>query len=336
MAIAIDFSMFDTANAKLSKSADALESALAQLGKNAHSVDNNDSSSDLFVAPTASGNGFDEWLAADLSFGALSSDESSISSSPFSALEDSPVLGFESFGSAAIPSLFDLSVAFPALSASSDMPVSPVEIKASLPTVPALTSTAVQQAAAALNIPWSAELESAVMAQAALGAAAASATPLALPLPVSVPVPQTMASPVLAPKAEPEEKGFPSVASSPSREVSASPEASESVTPGTPVKVKGSKKRKLTPEEEAEEVIAKRAKNTDAARRSRLKKLIKLEGLEAKVSDLESANSALNMKIAILETEKNGFIAKDAEQTARIAQLEAQLAEAHAALTSRA
>ncbi len=30
MAIAIDFSMFDTANAKLSKSADALESALAQ------------------------------------------------------------------------------------------------------------------------------------------------------------------------------------------------------------------------------------------------------------------------------------------------------------------
>ncbi|KAF9307815.1 hypothetical protein BGZ91_008174, partial [Linnemannia elongata] len=97
-----------------------------------------------------------------------------------------------------------------------------------------------------------------------------------------------------------------------------------------------SKKRRLTPEEEAAEVVAKRAKNTDAARRSRLKKLIKLEGLEAKVFDLESANSDLNMRIAILETEKSGFLAKEAEQAARIAQLEAQLAEAHAALSSRA
>ncbi|KAF9966948.1 hypothetical protein BGZ70_000637 [Mortierella alpina] len=329
MAIAIDFSMFDTANAKLSKSADALESALAQLGKNAPSVDDGNSS-DIFAAPTSvSGNGFDEWLAADLSFGALSSDESSISSSPFSALEDSPVLGFESFGSAASPSLFDMAMAFPALSANADMPVSPVELKASLPTIPSLTSKAVQQAAAALNIPWSAELESAVMAQAAMGTSAPSA--------LALPVPQAISSPVLAPKAEPEEKGFPSACSSPavSRSVSVSPSPTPESSPA-PVKVKGSKKRKLTPEEEAEEIVAKRAKNTDAARRSRMKKLIKLEGLEAKVSDLESANNALNMKIAILETEKNGFVTKDADQTARIAQLEAQLAEAHAALTSRA
>ncbi|KAF9950691.1 hypothetical protein BGZ72_007682 [Mortierella alpina] len=333
MVTAIDFSMFDTANAKLSKSADALESALAQLGKNASSVDDSNSS-DMFAAPAStSGNGFDEWLTADLSFGALSSDESSISSSPFSALEDSPVLGFDSFGSAAGPSLFDMAMAFPALSANADMPVSPVELKASLPTIPSLTSTAVQQAAAALNIPWSAELESAVMAQAAMGASAPPA--------LSMPVPQAMASPVLAPKAEPEEKGFPSACSTPavSRSVSVSASPSRSPSPESspaPVKVKGSKKRKLTPEEEAEEIVAKRAKNTDAARRSRMKKLIKLEGLEAKVSDLESANNALNMKIAILETEKNGFVTKDAEQTARIAQLEAQLAEAHAALTSRA
>ncbi|CAO3565415.1 unnamed protein product [Mortierella alpina] len=329
MAIAIDFSMFDTANAKLSKSADALESALAQLGKNAPSVDDSNSS-DIFAAPASvSGNGFDEWLAADLSFGAFSSDESSISSSPLSALEDSPVLGFDSFGSAAGPSLFDMAMAFPALSANADMPVSPVELKAPLPTIPSLTSTAVQQAAAALNIPWSAELESAVMAQAAMGASAPSA--------LELPVPQALSSPVLAPKAEPEEKGFPSACSSPavSRSVSVSPSPTPESSPA-PVKVKGSKKRKLTPEEEAEEIVAKRAKNTDAARRSRMKKLIKLEGLEAKVSDLESANNALNMKIAILETEKNGFVTKDAEQTARIAQLEAQLAEAHAALTSRA
>lgn len=277
----------------------------------------------MFVAPAANAvNGFDEWLAADLSFAALSSDESSMSSSPFSALEDSPVLGFDSFGSAMSPSLFDMSMAFPAM----DSPASPIAAVAASPAMPALTSTAVQQAAAALNIPWSAELESAVMAQAALGAAS----------PLAVVAPQPAASPVLAPKAEAVEAEFSSSAvSTPavSREVSVAPEIA---APAPAAPKPKSKKRRLTPEEEAAEIVAKRAKNTDAARRSRMKKLIKLEGLEAKAFDLESANSDLNMRIAILETEKSGFLAKEAEQAARIAQLEAQLAEAHAALSSRA
>ncbi|KAF9296619.1 hypothetical protein BGZ88_012263 [Linnemannia elongata] len=325
MVLAVDFSMFDTTNAKLSKSADSLESALAHFGKNASGLV--DSANDMFVAPAANAvNGFDEWLAADLSFAALSSDESSISSSPFSALEDSPVLGFDSFGSAMGPSLFDMSMAFPAI----DSPASPVSAVAASPVMPVLTSTAVQQAAAALNIPWSAELESAVMAQAALGAAS----------PLAVVAPQPAASPVLAPKVEVVEAEFSSSAvSTPavSREVSVAPEVAAVIAAPAPAAPKPkSKKRRLTPEEEAAEVVAKRAKNTDAARRSRLKKLIKLEGLEAKVFDLESANSDLNMRIAILETEKSGFLAKEAEQAARIAQLEAQLAEAHAALSSRA
>ncbi|KAK5820931.1 hypothetical protein F5H01DRAFT_171621 [Linnemannia elongata] len=325
MVLAVDFSMFDTTNAKLSKSADSLESALAHFGKNASGLV--DSANDMFVAPAANAvNGFDEWLATDLSFAALSSDESSISSSPFSALEDSPVLGFDSFGSAMGPSLFDMSMAFPAI----DSPASPVSAVAASPVMPVLTSTAVQQAAAALNIPWSAELESAVMAQAALGAAS----------PLAVVAPQPAASPVLAPKVEVVEAEFSSSAvSTPavSREVSVAPEVAAVIAAPAPAAPKPkSKKRRLTPEEEAAEVVAKRAKNTDAARRSRLKKLIKLEGLEAKVFDLESANSDLNMRIAILETEKSGFLAKEAEQAARIAQLEAQLAEAHAALSSRA
>lgn len=324
MVLAVDFSMFDTTNAKLSKSADSLESALAHFGKNASGLV--DSANDMFVAPAANAvNGFDEWLAADLSFAALSSDESSISSSPFSALEDSPVLGFDSFGSAMGPSLFDMSVAFPAI----DSPASPVAAVAASPVMPVLTSTAVQQAAAALNIPWSAELESAVMAQAALGAAS----------PLAVAAPQPAASPVLASKVEVVEAEFSSSAvSTPavSREVSVAPEVAAVVAAAPAAPKPKSKKRRLTPEEEAAEVVAKRAKNTDAARRSRLKKLIKLEGLEAKVFDLESANSDLNMRIAILETEKSGFLAKEAEQAARIAQLEAQLAEAHAALSSRA
>ncbi|KAF9122479.1 hypothetical protein BGW39_009713 [Mortierella sp. 14UC] len=327
MVIAVDFSMFDASNAKLSKSADSLDSALAHFGKNASGpVDG--AVNDLFVAPAANAvNGFDEWLAADLSFAALSSDESSMSSSPFSALEDSPVLGFDSFGSAMGPSLFDMSMAFPAVES---LPASPIELQAASPAIPALTSTAVQQAAAALNIPWSAELESAVMAQAALG----SASPLA------VVAPQPAASPILAEMVEAVEAQFspsPSVVSTPtvSREASVAPEVG-TVSVAAPAAPKPkSKKRRLTPEEEAAEIVAKRAKNTDAARRSRMKKLIKLEGLEAKVFDLESANSDLNMRIAILETEKSGFLAKEAEQAARIAQLEAQLAEAHASLTSR-
>ncbi|KAG0195813.1 hypothetical protein BGX31_005815, partial [Mortierella sp. GBA43] len=97
-----------------------------------------------------------------------------------------------------------------------------------------------------------------------------------------------------------------------------------------------SKKRASSPEDEPEEVILKRAKNTDAVRRSRMKKLLRLESLENKVSDLESTNNRLTMKVAILETEKNGHLVREAEQAARIAQLEAKLAEAHAALTSRA
>ncbi|KAF9542992.1 hypothetical protein EC957_001350 [Mortierella hygrophila] len=321
MVLAVDFSMFDTTNAKLSKSADSLESALAHFGKNASGLV--DSVNDMFVAPAANAvNGFDEWLAADLSFAALSSDESSISSSPFSTLEDSPVLGFDSFGSAMGPSLFDMSMAFPAI----DSSASPVAAVAASPVMPVLTSTAVQQAAAALNIPWSAELESAVMAQAALGAAS----------PLAVAAPQPAASP----KVEAVEAEFSSsTVSTPavSREVSVAPEVATVVDAPAPVAPKPkSKKRRLTPEEEAAEVVAKRAKNTDAARRSRMKKLIKLEGLEAKVFDLESANSDLNMRIAILETEKSGFLAKETEQAARIAQLEAQLAEAHTTLSSRA
>ncbi|KAF9147712.1 hypothetical protein BG015_010603 [Linnemannia schmuckeri] len=323
MVLAVDFSMFDTTNAKLSKSADSLESALAHFGKNASGLVDN--ANDMFVAPAANAvNGFDEWLAADLSL------PPSPATSPLSALEDSPVLGFDSYGSAMGPSLFDMSMAFPAV----DSPASPVAAVAASPVMPILTSTAVQQAAAALNIPWSAELESAVMAQAALGAAS----------PLAVAAPQPAASPVLAPKVESvEAKLSSSAVSTPavSREVSVAPEvavaASVPVAAPAPAAPKPkSKKRRLTPEEEAAEVVAKRAKNTDAARRSRLKKLIKLEGLEAKVFDLESANSDLNMRIAILETEKSGFLAKEAEQTARIAQLEAQLAEAHAALSSRA
>ncbi|KAF9958153.1 hypothetical protein BGZ70_009299 [Mortierella alpina] len=308
MAISIDFPMFDMTNPKLSKSADALESALAQFGKNATPYAAVHDNSNFIATPAVgnNGSGFDEWLASDFQFGALSGDDSSLSSSPFSALEDSPVLGLDSFNAVMGPSLFDMDLGFtgvdvvPSTVASPVLPAA-VDAPAPISAPPMLTTAAVQQAAAALNIPWSHDLELAVMAQ-----AANNASPV---LPLNAPA-------MVIPKLECE----PIV----------------SVNAMDASKAKGNKKRAASPEDEMDEIVAKRAKNTDAARRSRLKKLIKLEGLEAKVADLESANNRLTMKVAVLETEKNGHLVKEAEQSARIAQLEAKLAEAHAALTNRA
>ncbi|KAF9431158.1 hypothetical protein BGZ94_007609 [Podila epigama] len=340
MAISIDFPMFDM-NTKLSKSADALDSALAQMGKRVVSTfPKND---DIFAsspAVAATGAGFDEWLASDLQFGSLSADESALlsspvsstSSSPFSsALEDSPLLSFDSFSGASPlmmgAPLFDLSIIPPVVGNLNLVPtptVAPAVVPAVAAAPTVLTSAAVQQAAAALNIPWSQDLEKAVMAQAQAD--------------LSIAATQVDASPVdVALDDELEDFDFsleahtettlPETTPLPSTPVS----VSQTPTPGR----KKGKKRVLTPEEKQEEIVAKRAKNTDAARRSRLKKLIRLEGLEAKISDLEVANNDLNMKLAVLETEKSGFVSKEAEQAARIEQLEAQLAEAHAALSKR-
>jgi hypothetical protein len=91
-------------------------------------------------------------------------------------------------------------------------------------------------------------------------------------------------------------------------------------------------KRPLT-EKEQDEIILKRQKNTDAARRSRMKKLMKMEQLESKVNELESENHTLVTRIAVLESEKYGLESKSTSYEERIKVLEAQLAEAHRALT---
>lgn len=284
------------------------------------------SNNDIFTpASGQDGSGFDEWLAADLQFGTLSGDDtSSLTSSPYSALDDSPVLGFESFADVN-PSLFNMPLGFgneffapttPVAPASAPLPspVKPAPVAApSSVATPLLTTAAVQQAAAALNIPWSRDLELAVMAQ-----AACSGAPV---LPAA-----------LTPKVEPVEQTFNLVAPVAHTPMLSAASMAVSLFETRP---KCNKRRALSPEEEQDEIVAKRAKNTDAARRSRMKKLIRLEGLEAKVSDLETAHNKMTLKVAILETEKTNFIAKEAEQNVRIAQLEAKLAEAHAALTNR-
>ncbi|KAF9109801.1 hypothetical protein BGX27_007175 [Mortierella sp. AM989] len=304
MAVSFDFTMFNLNDPKLSKSADALESALAQLSKNAAPLVTSNVASNV----SNNGSGFDEWLANDFQLGVLPGEDiASLTSSPYSALDDSPILGLESFGAAIGPSLFDMNFGFTADLAAPFCQSQPQPTIANQTETPALTTTAVQQAAAALNIPWSQDLELAVLAQ-----ARAAALTNALPV--------NSTSAIIIPKIESVEQTITSVsvASSAASDVNSS----------------SCKKRAFSPEEEQDEVVAKRAKNTDAARRSRLKKLVRLETLETKVGELETTNNRLNMKVAILETEKNGHLVKEAEQSARIAKLEAKLAEAHALLTT--
>jgi hypothetical protein len=94
-------------------------------------------------------------------------------------------------------------------------------------------------------------------------------------------------------------------------------------------------KRKIENQQDNDEAAQKRQKNTDAARRSRLKKIVKMEALEKQVTELESDNSRLTTRVAVLESEKGALIAKDKGLEDRIRVLEAQLAEAHRALTCK-
>lgn len=94
-------------------------------------------------------------------------------------------------------------------------------------------------------------------------------------------------------------------------------------------------KRKIETQKDTDEISQKRQKNTDAARRSRLKKIVKMETLEKQVSNLEADNSRLTTRVAVLESEKGALITKDQGLEDRIRVLEAQLAEAHRALTCK-
>ncbi|KAI8971120.1 hypothetical protein BDB01DRAFT_812413 [Pilobolus umbonatus] len=76
-------------------------------------------------------------------------------------------------------------------------------------------------------------------------------------------------------------------------------------------------------------LVAKRQRNTDAARRSRLKKTLKMESLERRVEQLKSKNNHLRVKIAVLETERSGITESEKRNRYRVLELEAQLAEAH-------
>jgi hypothetical protein len=88
----------------------------------------------------------------------------------------------------------------------------------------------------------------------------------------------------------------------------------------------------ITPGDDA---AVKRQKNTDAARRSRLRKVQKMDSLEHRVSELEKLNAGLLMRVAVLDSEKTNLRAKESSYETRIRNLEDQLAEAHKALARR-
>ncbi|CAJ0918347.1 6093_t:CDS:2 [Entrophospora sp. SA101] len=83
------------------------------------------------------------------------------------------------------------------------------------------------------------------------------------------------------------------------------------------------------PETLAAELAIKRARNTDAARRSRHRKVMKMESLESQVSELSSKNHTLKTHLAVLEIEIKGLNEKNEENDSRIKKLEIQLAETY-------
>ncbi|CAO3691078.1 unnamed protein product [Rhizopus stolonifer] len=85
-----------------------------------------------------------------------------------------------------------------------------------------------------------------------------------------------------------------------------------------------------------DEKLIKRQRNTDAARKSRLKKSLKMQMLEERVNELKSENHNLSIRIAVLESQKSHLESKDHSLEERIRALENKLTEAHQALTRTA
>ncbi|KAJ3099524.1 hypothetical protein HDU97_002967 [Phlyctochytrium planicorne] len=85
-------------------------------------------------------------------------------------------------------------------------------------------------------------------------------------------------------------------------------------------------------DEHVDDAALKRLKNTEAARRSRARKVQKLETLEMEVASLEKDKAALQVRLAVLENEQASFAQREADLGSRILQLEAQLAESHRAM----
>ncbi|KAG0007762.1 hypothetical protein BGZ80_004262 [Entomortierella chlamydospora] len=424
------------ATERLLKSADSLDFALTNQDKKSASLTRQglpDSGSldSVFASTELSTSLFDDWLSGDLhqagftGYQDFSSDsDSSNGHSPvLSCRSESPAFGFDSIASDTdlirSPGFEPTMASFPADSqgssinlfgnnANGDNNSSNNNSGNSASTTPMLplTPEAVQQAAAALNIPWSKALEQAVMAQSLLASLPLALPNLALQQQQSV-APQLA---MLMPQLTGANNFMPTTATTTSTTTTATAAASlanlklnhgasiniahdnameisppctpistiapslplqaeraASTAPSTPrlsilsstqtsLPVSGAStptvktmtykssyrsaslmKRNREVEEppsvldgkdlsEMDEVSLKRAKNTDAARRSRYKKMVRMEGLEQRVAELEVENSMFESKLNEVELERSLLADKDQMQQARIQELEAMLA----------
>ncbi|KAI9257899.1 hypothetical protein BY458DRAFT_518467 [Sporodiniella umbellata] len=82
------------------------------------------------------------------------------------------------------------------------------------------------------------------------------------------------------------------------------------------------------------EVVLKRQRNTDSARRSRQRKAQRIETLESRVQELKSENNALSVKVAVLESKVEHITEREQTNRSRVQELEAQLAAVHRQLLS--
>jgi len=71
----------------------------------------------------------------------------------------------------------------------------------------------------------------------------------------------------------------------------------------------------------------KRQRNTEAARKSRARKVARLQGLAQRVEELEKENQKQHTRIAVLENEKEGWMQREREHQAKIEWLERTLLE---------
>ncbi|KAG0258928.1 hypothetical protein BG011_002976 [Mortierella polycephala] len=415
------------ATERLLKSADSLDFALTgqdkkNTGLSRQGLLDFGSVDPVFGSTEFSASLFDDWLSNDLQqagfigqedLSLYDSDSTNSHSPVLSNKSDSPVVGFDSISSDTdliqSPRIDSSSMAFfPDLHSSSqgrlfgaNTPASNDNINnnnnsssSALASLLPLTPEAVQQAAAALNIPWSKSLEQAVLAQSLLAALPGampsmpimSLAPMTPPLATasfsSTPATTTPATPKTMPNhgasinvahdhaMDMSPPCTPTMPMSPSLPLQSEHRA-QSVTPSMPsssstprlsilsstqtqlpiagasstVKATTYKstyrsasllKRELEIEAppsvldgkdvaDMDEVSLKRAKNTDAARRSRHKKLIKMESLEQRVAELEVENSMFESKLNEVELERSLLADKDQMQQARIQELEMML-----------
>ncbi|KAG2173432.1 hypothetical protein INT44_008784 [Umbelopsis vinacea] len=95
---------------------------------------------------------------------------------------------------------------------------------------------------------------------------------------------------------------------------------------------KTTKQRSKRDGSSTKDIVTKRQRNTDAARRSRLRKALKLQSLENEVSELKAENITLAGQVSSLEARQAEFASREQTLKTRIQELESQLQGAQARL----